>query len=68
MREAKAALDKSPNDEAAKARVKAVDSATLTFSGAIAYIGGHAASGDLRFGRLAEVRFGELRSLPMKWR
>ncbi|PSM32026.1 LamG domain-containing protein [Haliangium sp. UPWRP_2] len=55
-REAKAALDNSPNDEAAKARVKAVDSATLTSSGAIAYIGGHAASGDRRFGRLAEVR------------
>ncbi len=55
-REAKAAVDKDPNSGAAKDHEKAIASAELTFSGDIAFIGGHAASGDLRFGKLAEVR------------
>lgn len=54
--EAKAALDRNPQDPAAKKHAEEMDRAELTFSGDIGFLGGHAPSGDLRFGKLAEVR------------
>lgn len=61
---AKAALDQDPQSPAAKDRLKAVEAAILTFSGDIAFVGGHAASGDLRGGRLAELRIWGLALSP----